>query len=213
LAALSGEQPRLLARGSSRAVWLGWVSGSTVGWGATSEQEAGLLLPLLGLAVLLLGQWLILRRFISRAGWWPLLSTVGLLAGTLLGSELGDQVERLASNLLLALPESVVSADASLRLSSLLGPAVAGACLGDGLGLCQWLLLRGQLPGAGWWPLASTLGFALGAAVGAASPIAGGAITGAISGLATGNTLIWLLTRSGLLTSEVNEGRAPFRPR
>ena len=39
---------------------------------------------------------------------------------------------------------------------------LAGAAIGLGLGLAQWLVLRGYLKNAGWWIVATGIGFALG---------------------------------------------------
>ena len=39
---------------------------------------------------------------------------------------------------------------------------LAGAAIGLGLGLAQWMVLRGYLKNAGWWIVATGIGFALG---------------------------------------------------
>ena len=44
---------------------------------------------------------------------------------------------------------------------------VAGTGLfGTAAGVLQWLVLRGQVPGAGWWVLASTVGWVAGIPMG-----------------------------------------------
>ena len=72
--------------------------------------------------------------------------------------------------------------------------------LGTLLGVLQWQLLRGQFSQAGWWVLASTVGWVaggpaagyVGSAVGAAlGP--GWAVLGAVYGVITGPVLVWLL--------------------
>ena len=69
-------------------------------------------------------------------------------------------------------------------------------------GTLQWLVLRGQVSRAGWWVLASTVGWGLGMTaaialsrgVGASDFVALGVI-GAVLGAATGGALVWLLRR------------------
>jgi hypothetical protein len=182
------------------AVWLYWVLASTVGvvlGVAVREAVVGAVLvavdravPLAGMpmvvavaviyavigavvgAVVGVMQWVVLRRQVTRAGWWVLASTVGLAVG-----------------LVVALGLAVAGAEVR---------AVAGAVAGAVVGVMQWVVLRRQVTRAGWWVLATTV---VGAVVGA-KDVAGAvswavavdvAVSGGIYGIITGATMAWLL--------------------
>lgn len=69
-----------------------------------------------------------------------------------------------------------------------------GAVGGAVAGAIQWLILRQQVYQAGWWVLASPLGWAIGLATGVSIGGAfGWAAAGALSGVVTGLALLWLL--------------------
>ena len=174
--------------------WLGWVLASTVGWIIGFIIGFGLGLFIVGedtginvlssiLGDFIFGagigfgvgilQWLVLRRRVSRAGWWILASTAGLAVAWGGGGvlRLGSSAERVA-----------VMA---------LGGAVAG--------ILQWLVLRGKVSRAGWWVLASTVGWALSIAVRevltdpGGGGIMGNLMPGVVLGAVTGGALVWLL--------------------
>ena len=68
-----------------------------------------------------------------------------------------------------------------------------GAMAGLVAGILQWLALRGQVARAGWWVLASTLGWAVGLGLAVAVGRAlGWMVAGALGGAITGVALIWL---------------------
>lgn len=130
-----------------------------------------------------IGQWLVLRQWLGRAGWWIPATAGGFLLG--------------ASLLVLQGP-----------LGENLGGVIATIALGLVPGTLQWLLLRRQVARAGWWVLANTViiiaSFAAGVAAssgvglkeselvfGLVSGIASGAFFGITSGLVLG----WLLRR------------------
>jgi hypothetical protein len=170
-------------------LWLWWVLASTVGLligGAVGTAVGGALFPAEGGAVALAvafavtgavigtAQWLALRQHLSRAGWWVLASILGF-----------------------AMFGAVYEADAVVF-------AVVFVVVGAAVGIAQWLVLRQHLPRAGWWVLASTIGFAIfgavpslfealfeavGFAVGAAVALVFVATYGGITGAA----LVWLL--------------------
>jgi hypothetical protein len=175
--------------------WLQWVVATSVGWAI-----GGVLLTALigglgdelgnvagGAALGLLagtGQWLVLRRWLDKSGWWILAS-----AGSFL-----------------------LAASAGEVLQGALGENAGGLLLTIGLGLVpgtlQWLLLRRQVARAGWWVLASTvLVFAANlAGVGIASGIGlkesalefgfvAGVVGGVVFGSTSGPVLGWLLRR------------------
>jgi hypothetical protein len=131
-----------------------------------------------------IGQWLVLRQWLERAGWWVLASAGGWLLAVSVGEV----------------------------LQGVLGENLGGLILTIGLGLVpgvlQWLVLRQQAARAGWWVLASTVfvfaallvgaGTASGVGLeengigyGVVAGIAGGVVFGSTSGLVLG----WLLRR------------------
>jgi len=121
-------------------------------------------------------QWLVLRRQVSRAGWWALASAVGLAVG-------------------FAVAFAVVEATDE---SEAVGFAVAGMVGGASVGTAQWIILRRKVSRAGWWALASTVSLALAFVVVEAVPYArtltvAGAAGGAVYGVITGDVLILLL--------------------
>jgi len=80
-------------------------------------------------------------------------------------------------------------------LGGLLLPGLALVTAGLVIGILQWVVLRQRLPEAGWWILASTVGWAGGwAIVIALVPPELGVLTGAVLGAAMG-TLQWLFLR------------------
>jgi len=146
----------------------------------------------LALASLVIGQWLVLRRKISRAGWWLLASPVGLVVtglGVVGGMILIFSVRG---------PSGVEEA-----MGDVVGLGVFGAVTGTSLGIAQWLVLRRQVARAGWWVLVNTVYFtvyfAVGRAVGkAVADLDGSGALGifvgvAVYGAITGGVLVWLL--------------------
>jgi MFS family permease len=187
--------------------WLWWVLASTVGgivglavgifvWGTLSPifdfyyglsvvSEA--LMFAVGGAVCggLLGiiQRRVLQRQTSQFSWWVEASTVG---GAVSGA-VGGAVA-------LVVDEAQILA---------MVPAVGGALVG----IAQWLVLRRQVDQAGYWVLASTVGWAMGGAVALVLggmrgwdlilvilllPV-GGMVATAWYGAITGGVLVWLL--------------------
>ena len=125
-----------------------------------------------------IGQWLVLRRWLGRAGWWWVLATAG---GDLLGAS-------------------------PLILGENLGGLIATIALGLVPGTLQWLLLRRQVARAGWWVLASTVSVlaAFTAGVAASSGVGlkeselvlglvAGIASGSVFGIMSGLVLGWLL--------------------
>lgn len=117
---------------------------------------------------------------------------------------MADAVEDGEEPLASAVEEAVVSSVEGFveevveeALASVEGLAV----LGVAVGIAQWFILRRRVSQAGWWALASTVGFAVSRAVTLAAPgglegifawILGLALYGAI----TGGVLVWLLRQS-----------------
>ncbi|MCJ7668464.1 MAG: hypothetical protein MUP04_09355 [Anaerolineae bacterium] len=154
--------------------WLWWVSASTVGWfsgfivGSVGGYAVMEILPSYALVAwggVVLGagvgifQWLVLRRRVSRAGWWVLARTVGLAGGAVVGTT------------------AVALAGGDPTTWGVVGGWVVGGAMA---GLMQWFVLRRQVSRAGWWVLASTVGWAVSSY---------GVVLGAVTGIA----VVWLL--------------------
>ncbi len=135
----------------------------------------------LGMAVGIL-QWLVLRRRVSGAGWWIFASAIGGFAIFQAGLFFGFSTEYESS-------------------AALLGWAGVVALGGVAAGTLQWLVLRGQAARAGWWVLASTVGWVLSVmgvrelpwGVDPSDLLWGMVATGAVLGVVTGGVLVWLL--------------------
>jgi hypothetical protein len=168
-------------------IWFLWLMAGAVGWGVGVEVGSlgvpgGLkslqsspniiLAGYLGVAAggILGGvlQWLVLRRQITRAGRWVLAS---LGAAAVVG--------------VVIFGVGMVNADVGW---------VGGAVLfGTVVGALQWLVLRRQVARAGWWVLASTVGWVVGMPLGG---IFGWLALGAAYGAITGTALVWLLRQA-----------------
>lgn len=128
-------------------------------------------------------QWLLLRPRLKLAKWWVPASIVAWPLG-------------------LAASYLVHALSAQLLGVSHLPIALYAAAATAVVGAVQWLLLRRELSGAGWWIPANAvgwgLGFGLGFRAGGASALTlalGGLLSGAIGGAVTGAVLVWLLRR------------------
>ena len=128
-------------------------------------------------------QWLMLRKQISGAGWW--------IAATMLGFGLSIIT-------FVPLEMGIASLKHAVGPDSLILSFLTGLGLGTVIGTAQWLVLRRHVSGAGWWVLASGLGYA-GGLIGVslnwnevADLLLGWLAYGGITGLA----IVWLLRRS-----------------
>jgi hypothetical protein len=168
-------------------IWFLWLMAGAVGWGVGVEvasfgvpgglrslqsSPSIIVAGYLGVAAggILVGvlQWLVLRRQITRAGRWVL---ANLGAAAVLG--------------VVVFGVGVVNADVGW---------VGGAGLfGTVIGALQWLVLRRQVARAGWWVLASTVGWIVGGPLGG---IVGWIALGAAYGAITGTALVWLLRQA-----------------
>jgi hypothetical protein len=151
-------------------------------WDPLNDLVGGIGLGIgLGIGVGVL-QWLVLRRRVTGVGWWVLTSAAGCYG--------------IIQAMFLGFPES-----AEMSYVSLLGLTVVVALGGAVTGILQWLVLRRQVSRAGWWVLASTVGWGLSVTVAGAFwwgvdiSDAGWAlvVTGAVLGAVTGGALVWLL--------------------
>lgn len=181
--------------------WLQWLLATTVGWvgglaalvlipGTTSSVLVeGAVLAAAGSLVGAL-QWLVLRRRISRAGWWIPASAAGWCAGLgiswLYTAIAAWYLERTG-----ALTGTLIGAS--------MGAAI-GILVGAGVGVLQWLILRRQVRRAVWWISASTVSWAGCLLIFALIPettysafFGGVTLSGAVVGATTGLVLLVLL--------------------
>ncbi len=139
-------------------VWIGWISANLLGGLLVGMLEAAGLqfLATLVLSGPILGalQWLVLRRALRVGAGWVVASTAGWLAGT--------AVEMAVSPLLDPLIQALWQ---NLGLWEVFWlNFVNQLVILTVFGLVQWIILRRQVVGAGWWIAASALsGLFLGA--------------------------------------------------
>jgi hypothetical protein len=143
--------------------WFQWILATTLGWlvGLFLLGEVGIGASI-GVA-----QWLVLRREVTNAGWWILVSAVAWLVGW----------ELIAAGLFLAPGTDLISS------------LIVGALMGLVLGVGQWLLLRRWTYSASLWIPANLSAWSV-----AFTGILGGAImAGVVAGAVTGLVLDLLL--------------------
>ena len=185
---------------TGRGYWLAWFLASAMGFGVgavlggsfayrvfptnTFDAANGITFGIVMGAIGGYFQWVVLRERMAGAGLWGLTSALGL------GSAMGAPA---AAN-----PAENPAMTGFLILSVF---GVAG-------GILQWLILRRNVPRAGWWPLANLLGSLVGAIclpIAVAISETGnwglalmtfGLVFGAGNGSITGAALVWLLRQS-----------------
>ncbi len=153
----------------------GWGQGVYWGWFGGGEPKmlqsiptvilAGYLGVVVGGTLIGVLQWLVLRRQVHRASRWVLASLVAAAVTGIVVFGLG-----------------VINAD--------VGWIVGVSVFGTVVGVAQWAVLRHQVSRAGWWVLASTVGWGVGLPLG---DIVGPPGLGAAYGTITGIALVWLL--------------------
>ncbi len=187
--------------------WLWWVLACTAGWaiGAPIGVAAGssgniVVAGSVGVAVggVVAGvlQWLVLRRQITRAGRWVVAIPGGAVVAAVAGVAVGLVAGAVSDP---GTPSPLGGADVRVDAAWIVG---AGT-LGTTLGVLQWLLvLRRRVTRAGWWVLASTVGWITGGPVArmvgaiagvTTSGVASWAVLGGVYGAMTGPVLLWLL--------------------
>jgi len=172
-------------RRPSWRVWFLWLMAASVGWGQgvywgwyiPTEPKTLQAVPAvitagyLGLVVggCLIGalQWLVIRKHVAGALRWVAASigAAAIVGVVIFGVGLFDEAA---------------------------GWYAGVSVFGTAAGLLQWLVLRRQVPGAGWWILAGTVGWVVAMPLG---DMAGPPGLGAAYGAITGTALVWLLRR------------------
>ena len=197
-------------------VWLWWVLASTVGWAAGGyvgvAMGEGLSRGIIvtgymgvaaGVTVAGALQWLVLRRQVARAGWWVV---TGIMSGAVVGVlavGLGWGVSVVGRLVGGAAWGANWGPDWSADPGGDVGWVAGVAAGGTVLGVLQWLVLRRQVARAGWWVLASTVGWVVGGLVsGITDAAVGWAVLGAVYGAITGAVLVWLLRQRAADTDD-----------
>jgi len=139
------------------------------------------LVPILAVGVTVL-QWLILRRYIARAGGW--------IVASLSGWVIAIFVSQFITRSLYALWPRITPADWALYSFIIILFA-----FGLVMGTIQWLVLRQHVRGAGVWMLANVAGLAvarwmIGVSIDRFADVVA---LGALPGIVTGLALAWLL--------------------
>ena len=162
-------------------LWFLWLLAGGVGWGwcmdpglfgLTQRHEiVGFALDLppfpsvaAGSALVGALHWLVLRRYVPYALWWLPASIGGAAAAAVVVYGVG-----------------LVDTDLGLSAGVLLYGTLAGAV--------QWVVLRREVRRAGWWVLASTVGWLVAVPWGPVAGPPGWAVFSAV----TGTVLVWLL--------------------
>lgn len=103
-----------------------------------------ILVPILGLSIGCL-QWLVLRRYLPRMGWWILATCLGML----LANRISDPLRSL-----------VTSLDFEID-SDYLDIIFTTILIGGSIGLLQWFVLRKHVSRVSWWIPANVIGWVL----------------------------------------------------
>ena len=204
-----------LKENNSLKLWERWVIANTIaqsiGWFVAAHLSQTIdkfdienlypILLLIGtLEGLLLGfaQYLVLRRYIQKANYWILFTTVGVLVSWFMGLTVS------------AVIGLFYAANLHQKITTLINEiALLGAAIGTVIGCAQWLILKAVSKQAIWWVFTNALAFSLGlviAFIGAGIDFSPGlnihtsliaVATGGVMGIAissiTGIVLVWLL--------------------
>lgn len=98
-----------------------------------------------------------------------------------------------------------------LMLPAARNASITGVVVGLLLGSAQWLALRRAIPSAGWWIIASGLGWLLGIGLGAAlaaqlSTVGALLVTGVVDGVITGFSMQQLVQPEKVVREAWQEG-------
>ena len=181
-------------------IFLVWWTGLTIVGGLSGDYivdtlglgtqglntAAGVLLSMLGSGVFALSissaQWILLRRYVSKSGWWLIAGTVGRAFGVLIG--------------FIAVMMIIVQFDLNGGTWSFLAYVIIRGAV---LGVSQWIILRQWRTKTGWWILGNAISwmlvpmvadFFVGTTI--SNPIVG-ILLYAIPGIITGALIMWIL--------------------
>lgn len=200
------------------ALWLQWIVAHAAAGAATAAVYAttgqfntkGLPIPAVGVAVLGIAQWLVVRRWIPGVRSWPWATLGGAVAGLVISLPITG-----VWFVFLFLIGATSAGPSLLGLFGGMAALVIGVVMGVGIGVGfgQWMLLRHQTPWAALWIPASivanifagvavALRYTMGGVLpwdfalspnGTAGAAAVGALGGAVSGALTGFLLAVLV--------------------
>ena len=156
----------IIGSGIGVLLWLGIGAGIEAAGIGSQSMASGVLFPgVIGAAFgtpFGIAQWIVLRRYLRRAGWWVLATALGYVIVFLLGASFfpqGDTIE--------------LEPTQQVLLGTVLGAAVAVPAA-----VLQWLLvLRNYTLKGGAWILASVVSWALGFAISFALELTLGELT------------------------------------
>lgn len=191
----------------STPLWIRWVIASGGSWALTglmgrdivatvSSIVSDPLVPAISRIIVgaLIGivQWLILRRFVARAGWWILACSTGWVFGGMIG----EKSFRIIYSILGETQMKFLGLPLSALVSAIVGWALNGATVGG----IQWFVLRQKIKKIRVWVLACSFGWALGGIIGEIISEIGGlswaleaGIIGTIGAIVTGYILVIML--------------------
>ena len=187
---MNGEQKQI-----NWMFWIWWIvltilSGfvgsylsDTLGWGTQDfNGDAGTLFFMLDNGILALAvcaaQWILLRNHFYKSFWWFVAGTLGRFLGVLIGYMV------------------VVTVIVQFNLSSGIWQFYLFSTLrGVVLGISQWIFLKQQRAKAGWWILASAVGWTIGLILidTSQNELIRNGVDYAIAGIITGAAMIWIL--------------------
>lgn len=148
----AGRPVRIGKYGANRLFWQ-WVVATAAGWFVINSLAFSSLFWA-GLSVLGAAQWAVLRNRITRAGWWLVVTPLGLLVGANLGGILGGLLQD-AMDGIRSSPLGISSGVPPGRsvAAFLTAHGLSGAVIGALLGASQWLVLRAQARHGVFWLL------------------------------------------------------------
>jgi hypothetical protein len=139
-----------------------------------------------GILILAAMQWLVLRRWLPRARGWLVATVAGAFMYLVLFGPATTVVTGISDTL------AQTSNAAWAGLAELWSAVAAGALLGAAIGLAQWMVLGRLFSRAGWWILATTVGWAV-AGVSQQTFDCLAILTGFAPSALTGAVLVWLV--------------------
>ena len=172
------------------SVGLEFAAGAQMGWRIGTAASFFLLGLFIGIS-----QWFVLRRHLRGAGWWLLVTALGFIAGSFMGTPVSSMMRL-----------SAVAEWTGLRVTGVL---TGFAVIGLTVGVLQWFVLQRWVFRAVWWILMETAGIVFSVAVAMAvdlvlstaafpdwvNQVVFFGVIGMISGAISGLVLVSLLKR------------------
>jgi hypothetical protein len=146
-------RPVRIGKGGANRLFWQWVVATAAGWFVIHSLAFSSLFWA-GLSVLGVAQWAVLRNRITRAGWWVVVTPLGLLVGISLGGILGGLLQDAMDGIRYS-PLGISSGVPPGRSVAAFFTAhgLSGAVIGALLGASQWFVLRAQARHGVFWLL------------------------------------------------------------